>query len=100
MAETLPQVTSSAELFPVIGNLRDHFLPEVLYKLYESQQNGTIVFAHGDLKKALVYDNGEIVFASSNLKEDSLGESLVRSGRISLMDFTIAENKVTPELRF
>lgn len=91
---------SPVELFPIIGNLRDHFLPEVLYQLYESTQTGTLVFALGEFKKAIVYEQGEIIFATSNLKEDSLGEALVRSGSISLNDFNIAEARVTPGLRF
>src|SRR5438094_298886 len=87
------------DLFPIIGNLRDHFLPEVLFQIYESRQTGTLVFAQGDFKKALVFEQGEIVFASSNQKEDSLGEALVRSGKISLMDFSEAEMKMNNEIR-
>jgi hypothetical protein len=90
------------ELFPVIGNLRDHFLPELLFQLYEGKRTGTLVFMAGETKKALVYEQGEIVYASSNMKEDTLGESLVRSGMISLTDFAQAEKMMVEnsQLRF
>src|SRR5215210_4215029 len=90
----------AADLFPIIGNLRDHFLPELLFQIYETKQTGTLVFALGEFKKALVYSQGEIVFASSNLKEDSLGEALVRSGTISLNDYALAESQVGTNIRF
>src|SRR5689334_13572618 len=95
--EIVKQINSN---FPSTGNLGDHFLPELLYYLDETKQNGTLVFALGEFKKALVFNNGEIVYASSNLKEDSLGEALVRCGTISLNDFAIAEKRVLPDLRF
>src|SRR5438874_370733 len=85
-----------AEPFFNTGNLRDLFLPELLYQIYEARQTGTLVFALGEFKKALVYDQGEVIFASSNLKEDSLGETMVRSGTISLTDFALAESKLSP----
>jgi hypothetical protein len=95
------EVANSVDnIFPSMGNLGDHFLPELLYHLHETKQNGTLVFALGEFKKALVYNSGEIVYASSNLKEDSLGEALVRCGTISLNDFAMAEKKVGPGLRF
>jgi hypothetical protein len=102
MQDFLPPSASkpAVELFPIIGNLREHFLPELLFQLYEKKQTGTLVFALGEFKKALVYEQGEIIFASSNLKEDSLGESLLRSGMISLTDFAHAESKTNNELRF
>jgi hypothetical protein len=89
-----------AEMVPLAGNLREYFLPELLYHLHEKQQTGTLVFALGEFKKALVYSQGEIVFASSNLKEDSLGEALVRSGTISLNDYALAESQVNSNIRF
>jgi hypothetical protein len=92
--------SSGTELFPLIGNLREYFLPELLFQLYESEQNGTLVFALGEFKKALVYNGGEIVLASSTLKEDSLGEALVRSGTISLSDFALAQTKVSSDMKF
>ncbi|MEW6731205.1 MAG: DUF4388 domain-containing protein [Acidobacteriota bacterium] len=95
-----PVTPTGAELFPIIGNLRDHFLPDLLYYLHEKRQTGTLVFALGEFKKAIIFEQGEIVFASSNLKEDSLGEALVRSGVISLTDFATAEQQVMVNLRF
>src|SRR5262245_58644969 len=82
------------------GDLHDHFLPELLFQFYESKQTGTLVLALGEFRKAIVFMHGDIVFATSNLKEDTLGEALVRRAIISLNDYAMAEELMGPNRRF
>jgi Domain of unknown function (DUF4388) len=76
----------------LIGNLKDRQLPQVLYQLYITKATGTLILTLNQLRKALLFENGGIISAYSTSREDSLGEILMRSGRISVEEYLEIES--------
>lgn len=68
---------------PASGDLREHDLISVLKQLYEDRATGKLVVRSGKITKAVQLRDGGICFAISNLREDRLGETLLRLGRIN-----------------
>ncbi|MEW6729894.1 MAG: DUF4388 domain-containing protein [Acidobacteriota bacterium] len=84
----------------LIGNLKDRPLPQLLYQMYAAKATGTLMISMNDLRKAILIDKGEIISAYSNLREDSLGEVLLRSGRITVEEYLETETLTKNGRRF
>jgi hypothetical protein len=84
----------------LVGNLKNQPLPQLLYQLYSEQASGTLIITLNELRKAILFDNGQILSAYSNAHEDSLGEVLLRSGRISVDEYLDIESQVKRGRRF
>lgn len=67
----------------IFGMVNKCPIPDVLNLLTLQKKTGKLVVKYSDVEKTIFFRKGEIVFASSTLKEDRLGESLVRSGKIT-----------------
>ncbi|HEX9726592.1 MAG TPA: DnaJ domain-containing protein [Vicinamibacteria bacterium] len=60
---------------------------EALRKLYLGQRSGTLLCEGADAKRSVLFDKGFVVAARSSLKEDRLGEVMIRHGRINRQQF-------------
>jgi len=58
-------------------------LPEILVTIHRYKAPGTIECRRGNELKEIFLDRGQIIFASSNQVRDSLGDKLLREGKIS-----------------
>jgi tetratricopeptide (TPR) repeat protein len=58
-------------------------LAEIFRDLYMHERTGVLVLSHADRDKSVHFDRGMILFAESAEPGESLGEWLVRSGRLS-----------------
>lgn len=82
------------------GNLKDRPLPQLLYQIHAARKTGTLIITLNELRKAILFENGMIISAYSNQREDSLGEVLLRSGRISVDEYLEAEGYVKQGKKF
>lgn len=82
------------------GNLKDRQLPQLLYHFYSSRAVGTLMITLNEMRKAILFDNGQIISAYSNVREDSLGEVLLRSGCITVEEYLDTQVLVRQGKRF
>ena len=68
---------------PLTGNLNEVYLSEILGHLQSIQTTGTLTIEQDHQVKSIYLKDGQIVFASSNLEQDRLGETLLKSGKVS-----------------
>jgi hypothetical protein len=68
------------------GALWEGVLPGVLRSLYVERRTGVLSFARGDEQCGVRFRLGNILSADSSAREDRLGETLVRLGRITPLD--------------
>ena len=65
------------------GDLRKIQLPDVLSFMAMIRESGKLQLVNKDLERTIHWKEGEIVFASSNSPEHSLGQFLLRNGKIT-----------------
>jgi len=58
-------------------------LPEILVTVHRYRAPGMIECRNSDVVKRIYLDRGEIIFATSNRLADSLGDKLLREGKIT-----------------
>ncbi len=68
---------------PLVGNLADVPLAVILYKLFRARATGALILKRDAAQRLLAFDKGKIVSARSNIKDEYLGQTLVRAGRIT-----------------
>ncbi|MFA6032614.1 MAG: DUF4388 domain-containing protein [Myxococcota bacterium] len=56
----------------------------VVETINENRKSGVLLFHNSEADKSLFFKKGEVVYATSTLKEDRLGNTLWRSGMLSL----------------
>lgn len=76
------------------GDIKDMTVPWIFQDLRKEKETGTLLFSREKEKKEVFFKNGDILFASSNLKEDRLGEFLLRKGKITADQFDKASEIV------
>lgn len=81
------------------GDLSAIQLPDILTLLSMIRRTGRLTVRHGDLERSIFWKDGEIVFATSNSLEHSLGQFLLRNGKITEEQYRESMNRVTPETR-
>src|SRR3954463_15303477 len=85
---------------PVLqGDLSRIQLPDVLSFISMIRASGKLVLQHDTLERTLVWKDGEIVFAASNSPEHSLGNFLLRNGKITQAQYDEAKSRMTPQIR-
>lgn len=72
--------------FEFRGDLASTPVPEALFTIHRYRVPGVLTVARGGTEKRIFVWAGAVVFAASNDRQDSLGEYLVRAGRISRED--------------
>ena len=78
----------------------EHDLPDLLLFIGRSAKTGILQFSNPESDKTLHFKNGKIVFAESSSQDDGLGQFLLRTGKISLMDYARVAKKIRPGKRF
>lgn len=83
------------------GTLDQMPFPYLLSRIYRDRLSCRLTCALGAVSKTIYFDQGAVVFARSNQKDDRLGETLMRLGRLSKEDFDAASELMrTHNLRF
>lgn len=84
---------------PVAGKLWEGVLPGVLRELYVGRRTGVLAFSRGDERRNVHLRGGHIVNADTSVREDRMGEVMVRKGLLSAADlkrargFSLRDNK-------
>jgi hypothetical protein len=81
------------------GDLRRVQVADVLSFVAMIRANGKLVLRQGRLERTLHWKDGEIVFASSNSPDQSLGQFLLRNGKITAEQFEESTHRVSPSVR-
>jgi curved DNA-binding protein CbpA len=68
------------------GNLAEGALPGLLRELYVGRKTGVVHFSLGDERRSVRFRRGNLVHGDTNVKEDRLGETLVRQGILNAGD--------------
>ncbi len=79
------------------GDIRSFHVPELLDILHIYMKTGILNFDLEDnIQKTLYFRNGELIFAQSSEKEERLGETLLKQGKITEKQFVEASKEVAP----
>ena len=90
----------SAPEVPVLqGDLSRIQLPDVLSFISMIRATGKLTLRHDALERTLIWKDGDIVFATSNSPEHSLGNFLLRNGKITQAQYEEAKMRMTPQVR-
>jgi hypothetical protein len=81
------------------GDLSKIQLPDVLSFVAMIRESGKLVVRRAELDRAIHWKEGEIVFATSSSLEHSLGQFLLRNGKINQQQYDETKRRVTPQLR-
>ncbi len=81
------------------ADVRAFPLADLLRLIHTAGKSGFVLFANEAQEKGIYLSRGEVVFASSNQKVDRLGESLLRSGTITLEQLRRADERFGPGMR-
>lgn len=81
------------------GDLSKIQLPDVLSFVAMIRQSGKLVVRRASLERTIHWREGEIAFASSNSPEHSLGQFLLRNGKITQEQYEESKRRVTSQLR-
>jgi hypothetical protein len=68
------------------GRLAEGVLPGLLRDLYVGRKTGLLTFARGDERRSVHVRRGHLVNADTNVREERMGDALVREGRIGETD--------------
>jgi tetratricopeptide (TPR) repeat protein len=77
------QIRVGVEKKTISGLLKHYPLSDIFLALQMSEKNGILEIRNGPTIKRVYIKNGDMVFATSNKQEDSLGEILLKAGKIS-----------------
>ncbi|HEX8408811.1 MAG TPA: DUF4388 domain-containing protein [Thermoanaerobaculia bacterium] len=81
------------------GDLSRVQLPDVLSFVSMIRETGKLVLRRAQLERTIHWKEGEIIFASSSSAEHSLGQFLLRNGKITNEQYEESKRRVTPQLR-
>jgi hypothetical protein len=76
-----PSTTPAGSLYQT--DLAQTPLPELLVKIHRHRAPGVVECRRGDLIKRIYLDRGEIIFATTNQITESLGDKLLREGKLT-----------------
>jgi hypothetical protein len=89
-----PEVKQTAGRAVLEGDLFVFQLPDVLAFLSMTRRTGRLVVRHLSLERTIFWSGGDIAFATSNSPEHSLGQFLLRNGRITPEQHEAAHQKL------
>src|SRR5215212_4986797 len=81
------------------GDLSKIQLPDVLSFVAMIRESGKLVLRRADFERTIHWNSGEIVFATSSSPEHSLGQFLLRNGKITQQQYEESHRRVTPQMR-
>src|SRR5438128_6725512 len=81
------------------GDLARIQLPDVLSFVSLIRGTGKLTLSRNQLERCIHWKDGEIIFASSNSPEHSLGQFLLRNGKITAEQYDESAKRVGPNMR-
>jgi len=93
----MPETSLDAAILQ--GDLSRIQLPDVLSFIAMIRATGKLALRNGQLDRTIIWKDGEIVFANSNSPEHSLGQFLLRNGKINQAQYDESKRRVTPTMR-
>ncbi len=81
------------------GDLSRIQFPDVLNFVSMIRATGKLALSHDNLERTIIWKDGDIVFAQSNSPEHSLGQFLLRNGKITKAQYEESRQKITPTMR-
>jgi len=81
------------------GDLAAIPLPDVLGFIAMIRRTGKLQIRHLNLDRSIHWKDGDIIFATSNSHEHSLGQFLLRNGKITQQQYDESVRKLTPQTR-
>ncbi|HXI11221.1 MAG TPA: DUF4388 domain-containing protein [Thermoanaerobaculia bacterium] len=85
---------------PVLeGDLSAIQLPDLLSFVAMIRRTGKLIVRNLSLERTIHWKDGEILFATSNSHEHSLGQFLLRNGKISQQEYEESLRRLTPQSR-
>ena len=81
------------------GDLSRIQLPDVLSFVSMIRVSGKLLLRQNSMERTILWKEGDIVFASSNSPEHSLGQFLLRNGKIDEEQYEESKRRVTAQLR-
>src|SRR3954467_14010388 len=93
----MPETSRDAAILQ--GDLSRIQLPDVLSFVAMIRATGKLALRQGSLDRTIIWKDGEIVFANSNSPEHSLGQFLLRNGKINQQQYEESKRRVTPAMR-
>lgn len=81
------------------GDLQAILLPDVLSFISMIRTSGKLVVSKGTMERTIHWKDGEIIFATSNSNDDSLGQFLLRNGKITRQQYEESKLRLTPGMR-
>ena len=81
------------------GELSRIQFPDVLNFVSMIRATGKLTVRHENLERTIIWKDGEIIFAQSNSPEHSLGQFLLRNGKITQEQYEESRQKITPTMR-
>ncbi len=79
------------------GSLSEGALPGLLRELYVGRKTGMLYFVRGEERRGVRFRKGNIVRGDTNVKDERLGETLVRLGMLTQVDLDRATELVVLE---
>lgn len=71
-------------MIPNTGSLKEYSLSDNLLEIRRSKKTGILEIRNDPISKKVYIKDGDIVYAISNQEEDSLAETLLKSGKITV----------------
>ncbi|MBW3672019.1 MAG: DUF4388 domain-containing protein, partial [Acidobacteria bacterium] len=81
------------------GNVAAITVPDTLSFISMIRASGVLIFRRGELERQLHWKDGEMVFATSSSSEHSLGEFLLRNGKITEEQLEESRRQLQPGVR-
>ena len=81
------------------GDLSAIQLPDVLTFVAMIRTSGKLVVRHSDDERTIFWNDGEVSFATSNSPDHTLGQFLLRNGKITEEQYRESITRVTPDKR-
>lgn len=69
------------------GFLSDSLVPELLVSLLDEKATGQLVLERGRISKLVYFKTGQPIYIESNVRDEMLGQFLLRQGKITAADF-------------
>lgn len=81
------------------GDISRIQLPDVLSFISMIRRTGKLALRQNQFERTIIWKDGDIVFATSNSPEHSLGQFLLRNGKITQQQYDDSKRRVTPHMR-
>ena len=81
------------------GDLSRIQLPDVLSFISMIRRSGKLALQQNQFERTIIWKDGDIVFATSNSLEHSLGQFLLRNGKITPQQYEDSKRRVGPHMR-